>query len=405
MQKLRLINERCGPLKDIRILDLSRLISGNFMSFQLAELGAEVIKVENPSTNGDPLRHFTNAGVPVNWKVLSRNKKSIALNLKTEEGRNIVLGLLRSSHVLIENFKPGGLEKLGLGTEILHQANPNAVIVRISGWGQSGPYSHKPGFGTLVEAFSGFAAKSGFPDSGPLLPNLGLADMIAGIIGAYAAMAAIREVEVNRGKGQVIDISLLESITSFLGADPAICQITGRPIPRLGNKVEISAPRNLYQAKDGEFIALSASMPSMVKRLFDAIGRPELIDDPKFSSNELRVKHSDELDEIIGGFIAERSFVDNLVFFEEHQITAGPLLDAMDVLKDPHVIERAVYLEARDPDVGTMPVPNVAPRFSETPGGIHSYAPDLGQHTNDILKEEGFVDAEISAMRQNGSVW
>jgi crotonobetainyl-CoA:carnitine CoA-transferase CaiB-like acyl-CoA transferase len=400
MKEIQMGAPNLGPLKGMRVLDLSRLLAGNFLSYHLADLGAEVIKIED-ARQPDPLRKFTNNGVDATWKVLARNKKSLALDYtRCDKGRQLLLDLVRGADALIENFKPGGMEKFDLGPELLHEINPKLVIARVSGWGQDGPYSHKPGFGTLVEAFSGFAAKSGFPDSDPLLPNLGLADMITGITGAFSLLAALREVEVRGGKGQVIDLALLDGIVSFLGADPAVCQATGRPIPRTGNKGEVAAPRNLYLSKDGRYIALSASMQSMVDRLFRAIGREDLIDNPNFKTNEDRIRNSDELDVIIGNFIGERSAEECLAFFEAQGITAGPLYNAMEILEDTHVQERGVYVKVNDPDMGTVPMPNIAARFSGTPGAIRSLAPAYGQDTKLLMKEIGLTDGDIQALEQ-----
>ncbi|NIB40519.1 CoA transferase [Pseudomaricurvus alkylphenolicus] len=400
MKEIQMGAPNLGPLKGMRVLDLSRLLAGNFLSYHLADLGAEVIKIED-ARQPDPLRKFTNNGVDATWKVLARNKKSLALDYtRCDKGRQLLLDLVRGADALIENFKPGGMEKFGLGPELLHEINPKLVIARVSGWGQDGPYSHKPGFGTLVEAFSGFAAKSGFPDGDPLLPNLGLADMITGITGAFSLLAALREVEVRGGNGQVIDLALLDGIVSFLGADPAVCQATGRPIPRTGNKGEVAAPRNLYLSKDGRYIALSASMQSMVDRLFRAIGREDLIDNPNFKTNEDRIRNSDELDVIIGNFIGERSAEECLAFFEAQGITAGPLYNAMEILEDTHVQERGVYVKVNDPDMGTVPMPNIAARFSGTPGAIRSLAPAYGQDTKLLMKEIGLTDGDIQALEQ-----
>lgn len=404
MKKLELNADLKGPLNDLKVLDLSRLVAGNFLTFHLAEMGADVLKVEDVQ-RWDPLRDFTSNDVDVTWKVLSRNKKSLAINYRTSDaGREILLKLVRESDVLIENYKPGGMEKIGLSPDFLLEVNPRLVIVRISGWGQDGPYSHKPGFGTLVEAASGFAAKTGFPDSGPLLPNLGLADMITGVTGAFAVLSAVRNVEVAGGEGQVIDLSLLDSIVSFLGEDPGVCKFRGKPIPRLGNRGEVAAPRNLYQSSEGRYIALSASMQSMFERLCNAIGRPELIDDPRFLTNEDRVRNADELDPIIGEFIGQRSYQENLDFFDENGVTAGPLYDAIEILEDPHVKERGVYLEIDDPDVGTMPVPNVAARLSKTPGGVRRHAPKHGEHTVEILATLGVSDEDRDELISEGVI-
>jgi crotonobetainyl-CoA:carnitine CoA-transferase CaiB-like acyl-CoA transferase len=376
-----------GPLDGVRILDLSRLVAGNILTHALADMGADVIKVEPPS--GDSLRAWKLNGVPVQWKVYGRNKRSIMLDLKAEPDKAIFRDLIATAQVLVENFRPGVLDRLGFGVSELWHLRPGLIVARITGWGQTGPYRDRPGFGTLVEAASGFAFKNGFPDRPPLLPNLGLADSIAGLYGAAAVLAALREVEVNRGAGQEIDLSLLEPILSILGADQAVCRVTGAVPTRTGNRTPLTAPRNVYRTLDGHYLALSASTQEMAFRLFRAIGRPELCTDPEFSTNERRVHNVAALDTLIGGFIASRTRAENLDFFQREQITVGPVNDAADVMDDPHVIARGAIIEVEDADLGSLPMHDVVPRFSRTPGGLRHPAPELDEHRAEILRELG----------------
>ena len=378
------INETV-PLRDVRILDLSRLVAGNMMTHVLADLGADVIKVEPPE--GDSLRAWLINGVAVQWKVYARNKRSIMLDLKDPADKEIMRELVASAQVLVENFRPGVLDRLGFSWDTLKAINPRLVLVRISGWGQSGPYRAKPGFGTLIEAFSGYAHKNGFSDRPPVLPNLGLADSIAGLYAAMSAMVALRHVEYAGGDGQEIDISLLEPILSILGADQAVYKVSGSVPGRLGNRSGMAAPRNIYQTSDGLNLALAASMQSVVLRLFDAIGRSDLATDPRFMTNEARLKNNDGLDEIIGGFIASRTLRENLELFEAAGVTAGPVHDAASLLDDPHVRERGVVVEMEDSDVGTILMHAVVPRLSKTPGALQRTAPKLNEHRQEILKE------------------
>ena len=365
------------PLSGIRVLDLSRLMAGNMLTLQLADFGAEVIKVE--SAQGDTLRDWTNDGKPLWWKVYGRNKKSICLDLKNDADRQALLKLVPQAQVVIESFRHGGMEAFGLGPAVLHAVNPQLVIVRISGWGQTGPYAHRPGFGTLVEAFSGFAQRNGFPDKPPALPNLGLADMIAGLSGAFATLAAVREVEVNGGLGQIIDLSLLEPMLGVLGPDAAIYQHTGKLPRRLGNRVENAAPRNAYLCSDGVWMVMSGSTQRMAERVLHAIGKPELVRDPRYVNNAARIANVDSLDEMIGGFVAERTLEENLLHFGKFEVTVGPMMNVDQLMRDPHVTGRQVLVEVPDPQLGSIMMHNVFPRLSRTPGRIRSVAPEIGQ--------------------------
>ena len=365
------------PLTGIRVLDLSRLMAGNMLTLQLADFGAEVIKVE--SAQGDTLRDWTNEGKPLWWKVYGRNKKSICLDLKNDADRQALLKLVPQAQVVIESFRHGGMEAFGLGPAVLHAVNPQLVIVRISGWGQTGPYAHRPGFGTLVEAFSGFAQRNGFPDKPPALPNLGLADMIAGLSGAFATLAAVREVEVNGGLGQIIDLSLLEPMLGVLGPDAAIYQHTGKLPRRLGNRVENAAPRNAYLCSDGVWMVMSGSTQRMAERVLDAIGKPELVSDPRYVNNAARIANIDSLDAMIGSFVAERTLEENLLHFGKFEVTVGPMMNVDQLMRDPHVTGRQVLVEVPDPQLGSIMMHNVFPRLSRTPGRIRSVAPEIGQ--------------------------
>ena len=365
------------PLAGIRVLDLSRLMAGNMLTLQLADFGAEVIKVEG--AQGDTLRDWKNDGKSLWWKVYGRNKKSIRLDLKDEGDRNALLGLVPQAHVVIESFRHGGMEAFGLGPGDLHAVNPKLVIVRISGWGQTGPYAQRPGFGTLVEAFSGFAERNGFPDKPPALPNLGLADMIAGLSGAFATLAAVREVEVNGGLGQVVDLSLLEPMIGVLGPDAAIYQHTRKRPRRLGNRAENAAPRNAYLCGDGHWMVMSGSTQRMAERVMAAIGRPELARDPRFIDNAARIANVEALDELIGGFIAQRTLQENLAHFGKHEVTVGPVLNVDELMQHPHVKERAILVDVPDPELGSVVMHEVFPRLSRTPGRIRAPAPRIGQ--------------------------
>ncbi len=376
-----------GPLSDVRVLDLSRLVAGNMLSAYLADFGADVIKVEREGS-GDDLRNWREAGWDIYWKVYGRNKRSLVLDLKSAEGLATLRKLVRHAQILIENFVPGGLEKMGLAPDVLLALNPALVIVRVSGWGQTGPYSHKPGFGTLVEAMSGFAHLNGYPDRPPVLPPLALADMIAGIYGAAGVLTALRVAEKS-GRGQVIDLSLFEPIFSVISSEAAKYKVTGEATMRAGNQSTHTAPRNIYACSDHKFVAMSGSMQSMAMKIFDTIGRADLKTDPKFSTNDARVANRDELDGIIGHFIAARTQDENLSIFEAAGVTVGPVCSVADLMDHPFVTGRQAIIEIEDRDLGSIPMHNVIPRLSETPGTFRRPAPRVGEHTREILEELG----------------
>lgn len=372
-----------GPLSGVRVLDLSRLVAGNMLSLQLADFGAEVIKLE--PGKGDPLRDWQEEGISAWWKVYSRNKRSVRLELRDPEGKRRLSALVPTAQVLIEGFRPGTMEAAGFGPDALLALNPKLVVVRVSGFGQTGPYAARPGFGSLIEAMSGFAAKNGFADKPPALPNMALADMVAGLSGAFATVVALRVAEQPGGAGQVIDLSLLEPLHATLGPDAAIHRLFGRSPSRTGNRVSITAPRNVYLTADGEWLALSASTQDMAFRLFAAIGRADMADDPRFSTNAARLDNVEEVDRVVGAFIGRLSLSDALAFFERAHVTAGPVYDPAGFAADPHVRGRGVLVEAPDADTGTLPMHAPFPRLSRTPGAIRRQAPALGQDEADIL--------------------
>ena len=386
-----------GPLADMRVLDLSRLVAGNMLSLQLADFGADVIKVEPPE--GDPLRDWRDGGRQLHWKTYARNKRSIVLNLRHAAARDALLHLLGSADVLIENYRPGTLEKMNLAPDVLLRTNPDVIIVRISGFGQTGPYAPLPGFGTLVEAMSGFAARTGFADREPVLPPFALADMVAGLYGAFATMTALRARDAGGSRGQVIDLSLLEAMFSVLGPEAAIYQLTQKIDPRVGSRSHNTAPRNVYETKDGRFISISASIQTMAERLFRAIGRADMIDDPRFRTNTDRVRNIDECDRVVADFIKARTLAEGLAVFEAAEVTAAPVYEIDQFIADPHVRAREIVTELPDDEMGSIPMHAVVPRLSGTPGEIRMPAPALGEHNNEILGGLGLSAGAIDDLR------
>jgi formyl-CoA transferase len=388
-----------GPLAGVRILDLSRLVAGNTLTQVLADFGAEVIKVEPPE--GDTLRAWKVEGVDTNWKLYARNKKSLCLDLRKDEAKRLLRELLPSAAMFIESYRPGVLEDMGLAPAQLHAINPHLVIVRISGWGQDGPYRRRPGFGTLVEGMSGFASMNGFADREPVLPPMYLADAMAGLYGASGAMIALREAE-HSGRGQVIDLPLLDPLFAVLGPQAANYRLTGAVKPRVGSGSTNSGPRNAYRCSDGNYVGLSASTQKMAERLFRVIGRPELIDDPRYRTNADRVAHAADLDAILGAYIAQRSQAENVAFFEQAEVTIGPIYHIAQILDDPHVIARELVADYPDADMGAYPMHHVVPRLDATPGTIRTPAPQLGQHNRELLGELGVDDVAYAALLAAG---
>ncbi len=385
-----------GPLHGVRVVDLSRLVAGNTLTMTLGDMGADVIKVE--PLNGDTLREWRVAGVETAWKAYCRNKRSLCLDFRNPSSHEILIQLVRSAHVLVESFRPGTLEQMQLSSETLLQANAALVIARVSGWGQSGPYAQLPGFGTLVEGMSGFASMNGFADREPVLPPIYLGDMTAGLYGAIGILAALRQVEVNGGRGQVIDVPLLDPLFSILGPQAANYRVTGKVKPRTGSRSTNSAPRNVYRTSDNQWVCLSASTQNMSERLFMAIGRPELITDPRFASNANRLKNVVELDEILSAFMGERTQQDCLEFFAQAGVTVGPLYDMSNIETDPHFHDRHIVVELPDDALGTIPVHNISPRLMETPGRFRRAAPKLGEHTREILQEAGYSEVQVEEL-------
>lgn len=394
-----------GPLTGLTVLDLSTIVSGGTVTSMLADFGADVVKVEHPR-GGDPLRTWGPfvAGQSVWWKVMGRNKKSVTLDLSRPRGQELLLDLAKRADVLVENFRPGTLERWNLGPDRLHAANAKLVVLRVSGFGQTGPYRHRPGFGTVAEAMSGVVAISGFPDSPPLAPPMPLADEVAGLMGAFAIVAALRAREA-RGTGQVIDVSLYEPLFRLLV--PHVTQYTALGIVarRTGNHFPDAAPRNLYRTADGGWIAVSATSQRVFERLAAAIGRPELVEDPRFRDNPARVRHHEALDAILAEWFGAHAEAEALARLEEAGAVAGPVYDVPRIVNDPHYAARDDIATVHDPDAGDLRMPGVVPKFSDTPGALRHAGPALGAHNGEIYGEWLRLDAaEIARLRADGVV-
>ncbi|MDA0763050.1 MAG: CoA transferase [Proteobacteria bacterium] len=386
------------PLDNLKVLDLSRLAAGNMVSHMFADFGADVIKIERPG-KGDDLRNWKVNGISHWWAVYSRNKRSIALNLQEKEGLNLLKELVKTADVLIENFVPGTLEKWGVGPEKLMELNNKIIILRISGWGQTGLYKNAPGFGSLVEGMSGFAAMTGEKGQMPLLPPTALADMIAGLTGFGAVLMGILASKKNDLGGQVIDLSLFEPLFSIIGPWAASYKISGKVPDRMGNRSSVAAPRGIYKAKDNKYISLSASMQSMWEKLAITIGEKELINDPKFISNSDRLNNQDHLDNVISKFMKKYNRDELLKLFSEAGVTVGPVLDISEIIDHPYIVDREILLEHENSEFGNILMHQAFPRLSKTPGKILKSAPSIGENTDDILKEIGITQLQIEQLR------
>ncbi|WP_231406612.1 CaiB/BaiF CoA-transferase family protein [Streptomyces sp. MC1] len=396
---------RTSPALDgLRVLDLATLFAGPMAATLLGDFGAEVIKVEHPR-RPDPSRGHGPAkdGVGLWWKVLGRNKRTVTLDLSTSGGRDTLLRLAATADVVIENFRPGTLEKWDLGWPELSAANPRLVLARVTAFGQFGPYAHRPGFGTLAEAMSGFAAVTGEPDAPPTLPPFGLADSIAGLATAYAVLTALAARE-RTGVGQTVDMAIIEPILSVLGPHTTWYDQLGYVQERTGNRSANNAPRNTYRTADGTWVAVSTSAQSVAERVLRLVGRPELIEEPWFATGADRAAHADVLDEAVGSWIATRTRAEVLAAFEKAEAAVAPVQDVRDVLADPQYQALDTVTSVDDPELGPLRMQNVLFRLSATPGAIRWAGRPHGADTDAVLTEIGLTPAAIAALRAEGAL-
>ncbi|WP_214416565.1 CaiB/BaiF CoA transferase family protein [Sphaerisporangium fuscum] len=387
-------------LEGVRVLDLATLFAGPMAAMLLGDFGAEVIKVEHPA-KPDPSRGHGPGGLW--WKMLGRNKRTITLNLSTTEGQDLLVALARDADVVIENFRPGTLERWNLSYDRLREANPRLVLARVTGFGQFGPYARRPGFGTLAEAMSGFAAMTGEPDGPPTLPPFGLADGICALATSYAVMAALRARE-STGAGQVVDMSIIEPILTVLGAQPTIYDQLGVVPPRTGNRSVNNAPRNTYRCADGSWVAVSTSAQNIAERVMRLVGRPEYISEPWFATGAGRVEHADELDQAVAAWVGAHTREEVLAAFEEAQAAVAPIYDVRDVLTDPQLTALDAVTTVQDPELGPLRMQNVMFRLSGTPGEIRWTGRPHGADTADVLTGLGLSGADIEALREKGVI-
>ncbi|MFH9572837.1 CaiB/BaiF CoA transferase family protein [Streptomyces sp. NPDC017454] len=393
-----------SPLTGLRVLDLATLFAGPLAATMLGDFGADVVKVEHPD-RPDPSRGHgpSKDGIGLWWKLLGRNKRTITLDLSKRAGRATLLRLAATADVVIENFRPGTLERWDLGWDELSAVNPRLVLARVTGFGQFGPYARRPGFGTLAEAMSGFAAMTGEPDAPPTLPPFGLADSIAALATSYAVMTALAARE-RTGEGQVVDMAIIEPILTVLGPQPTWYDQLGHVQPRTGNRSQNNAPRNTYRTADGTWVAVSTSAQSVAERVMRLVGRPELIDEPWFATGADRARHADVLDAAVGDWIARHSRADVLAEFEKAEAAVAPVQDVRDVMADPQYQALDSVTTVDDPELGPLRMQNVLFRLSATPGAIRWAGRPHGADTEEVLTGLGLTPADVKELREEGVV-
>jgi crotonobetainyl-CoA:carnitine CoA-transferase CaiB-like acyl-CoA transferase len=397
---------RAGPLRGLRVIDAGSMIAGPLAATQLADFGADVIKVEMPAI-GDSIRQWApmKEGRSLWWKVIGRNKRLITLKLSDAEGQEIFRELVRTADIVIENYKPGTFERWGLGYEELSKINPGLILVRVSGFGQTGPYSRRGGYGTIAEAFSGIPSFTGFPDKPPTLPGFPMADSVASTFAAMAAMFGIYNRDHNGGKGQEIDVSLYEPLFRLVEAQVIGFDQLGIVKQRQGNRLAEDSPRNTYRTRDGIWIGISASSQRTYERLAFAVGMPELIDDPRFIDNASRCVNDKALDDVLAAWFEQRDSAEVMMLFEAADVVAGPVIDIKTIFEDPHYHARQNIVQVHDDDFGSVRMQSVVPKFADTPGEVRHAGRSLGADNRNVYIEEmGMSEQRLSQLRAKGII-
>ncbi|MFS2135100.1 CaiB/BaiF CoA transferase family protein [Duganella sp. Dugasp56] len=394
-----------GPLTGIRVIEIGTLIAAPFAARLMAEFGAEVIKIEAPG-DGDPIRKWRklHEGTSLWWYLQSRNKKSIAVNLKSAEGVDIIRQLACNADVLIENLKPGAMEKLGLGWDVLHELNPKLTMVRISGYGQTGPYKERPGFGAIGEAMGGIRYTTGEPDGAPARAGISLGDSLASLHAVMGALMSLLRVKSGQGGGQMVDVSLVESVFNLMESLVPEYDLLGHVRERSGGALPGIAPSNTYPTRDGAYIVIAGNSNPIFRRLMQAIGRADLADDPEFAHNDGRVARVALLDAAIAGWTSSLAIAEALAQLEQAGVPAGRIYSAADIVADPHYLARDMVLQAELPGGVQVKMPGIVPKLSETPGQVNWQGPSLGQHTASVLTELGMSVQQIARLQQEGVV-
>jgi crotonobetainyl-CoA:carnitine CoA-transferase CaiB-like acyl-CoA transferase len=399
-------SHQAGPLAGLRVLDAGNMIAGPLAATQLADFGAEVIKIELPGI-GDSMRHWTpiKEGRSLWWKVIGRNKRLITLTLSKPRGQELFRELVRRTDILIENYRPGTFERWGLGYRELEKINPGLVMVRVSGFGQTGPYSKRGGYGTIAEAFSGIPSFTGFPDKPPTLPGFPLADSVASTFAAMSAMFAIYNRDRVGGGGQEIDVSLYEPLFRLVESQVIGFDQLGIVKQRQGNRLAEDSPRNTYQTRDGRWVGISASSQRTFERLVETMGMSELVADPRFINNAKRCENDVALDQVIVDWFRHRDCEDVMRLFEEADVVAGPVLDISDIVRDPHYIARQNIISIPDEDFGSVRMQGVTPKFGATPGAVRHSGRGLGADNRTIFIDElGLSEAEFAVLQADGVI-
>jgi formyl-CoA transferase len=395
-----------APLAGVRVVELGSLIAGPFCGQLLGDFGAEVIKVEDPG-RGDPMREWGQVkvdGLSLHWPIIGRNKLSVTADLRREEGRSLVRRLLKTADVLLENFRPGTLERWGLGPDELWQAHPGLVVTRVSGFGQDGPYAPRAGFGAIGEAMGGIRFLTGDPDRPPARVGISLGDSLAATFAFIGTLLALR-VRDRTGKGQVVDSAIYEAVFALMEAAVPEWELAGYQRRRTGSVLPGAVPSNAYRTADGEEVLIAANRDTVFRRLCAAMGRSELADDPRYRTNSARSEHQEELDAIVGAWVATKATVELLDLMEEAGVPAGRIYQSKDMVADPHFAAREAIVRLAHPVLGEFPMQAVFPRLSGTPGAVRSVAPALGAHNSEIWGERlGLSDEELARLRDAGVI-
>jgi crotonobetainyl-CoA:carnitine CoA-transferase CaiB-like acyl-CoA transferase len=393
------------PLANLRIIELANVVAGPSVGKHLSDFGAEVIKIERPG-DGDSARTMGElvGSRSAWWLLIGRNKRSVTLDLKNPKGREVLLRLVESADALVESFRPGVLERLDLAPETLQAANPRLVVARVSAFGQTGPYSHRPGFGTLAEAFSGLSDISGYSGQPPLLAPFALADEVAGLFATWSLLAALYHRDVEGGPGQTIDVSLYESVFNILGPLPTLYKANGVLQARNGSRLTFSSPRNVYKTRDGHYFAISGTTTSAAETVLRLVGGDALLQDPRFSTHEARSLHAEALDEIVEAWIAQRDADEVDRLFREAGAAGIRVLSMADVFDDPQYQARETFVEVEDDELGPVTLAAPVPRMSATPARVAHLGPPLGRDTDPVLEELGYSAEEIASGHEDG-VW